>query len=209
MVPRSKAARAGKTEATAPGPEVASQRETCACLANELGFAINCSNTAPVMAALGYLDANCSEYDQANVSEDEDGMCSTNYVILQSHHDFCSHHDLPIEAETRFHIYEDSFEGCEIGRQFDPELEVCPPVADCADLDKQLADIAILDSACVDDCSSDACKAAFQAVLMAHDTCHKDLLHITLEVALHDFELVCDDWLCNSVTEPFSLFCEN
>ena len=42
---------------------------------------------------------------------------------------------------------------------------------------------------------------------MAHDTCDEDLLPITLEVALHDFEEVCEDLLCNSASEPFSPFC--
>ena len=43
---------------------------------------------------------------------------------------------------------------------------------------------------------------------MAHDTCDEDLLPITLEKALHDFEEVCENALCNSISEPFQPVCE-
>eukprot|EP00793_Prasinoderma_coloniale_P000400 PRCOL_00005384-RA len=197
-------------EEKASGPHPADEHEhgeSCACVANEMGFAIDCENTAPVVAALDYLEANCQTEMLVSKSEADEEVCHMNYYILQSHHDFCPHHDLPLEAETKLHLYEDNFEDCEIARQFDEDLEACPPVADCSDSAKLLADIAILDTQCIEDCSSDACAAAFQSVLMAHDTCDEDLLPITLEVALHDFEEVCEDALCNSASEPFSPFC--
>ena len=61
----------------------------CACEAEELGFTIDCNNTAAILTAMAALQADgCS----ADCSSEE---CATNFLIVQSHHDYCPEAALP------------------------------------------------------------------------------------------------------------------
>ena len=182
---------------------------SCACVAEAANWTLDCSSVAPVSAAMAYLQANCNETMVADMIEGEpdEEACHQNYMLMQAHHDFCPHSSLPPAFEAAMHDFEELFEDCHIDRQFDPALAVCTKI-DCADSDAPLKSIGTLQASCTEDCSSDECVKAFQTVLMAHDTCDEDLLPITLEKALHDFEEVCEDALCNSVEEAFQPVCE-
>ena len=54
--------------------------ESCACVAEDLGFTIDCANTAAMLEAMTYLNTNgCAT---ACGSDD----CVLNYYIVQAHH---------------------------------------------------------------------------------------------------------------------------
>ena len=54
-------------------------------------------------------------------------------------------------------------------------------------------------------CASAACKAAFQTVLMAHDSCNDEELPPLLETQLHFYEEACEAQLCNTIDAPYDL----
>lgn len=64
-------------------------KHSCACEAEEFGFTIDCDADAPMLAALNQLQALGCATDCS--SED----CLVNWVIVQSHHDYCPETDLP------------------------------------------------------------------------------------------------------------------
>ena len=164
---------------------------------------------APVKAAVAHLDAHCTTDKVATMVEGDvdEEACHQAYMLFQAHHDHCDHHVLPTELEGKLHVYEHDFEDCFIRRQYDADMEKCPAV-DCADADAMQAATTTLGASCSNDCTSAACKNAIQLVLMAHDTCDESLLPSNVEVALHDFEEICEDKLCNTADAPFVLTCE-
>lgn len=176
--------------------------EHCACIAAEEGFTIDCSDTSSVDTAVSYLSANSCE----NVPTDENAeeACHKSFLIVQSHHDFCPHDTLDKSVEGVMHVYEDHYESCQIGRQYDADLSNCPAVT-CSDSAALNSAIDTLYASCNTTCTSNECTAAFQMVLTAHDTCDEDDLPGTIEVSLHDFEETCEAALCNSVTEAIDL----
>ena len=106
--------------------------------------------------------------------------------------------------ESTIHAYEDGYESCTIHRGYDPNLSTCP-AASCTDVDAIRTAHNTLYSSCTPDCGSAECVAAFQLILMAHDSCGDDDVPGIIEVALHDFEDVCEAALCNSVSSPIDL----
>ena len=67
---------------------------SCACEAEELGFKIDCSDTATMLTAMAALQAsscatNCTSSD-----------CIKNFFIVQSHHDYCPEGGVPKEIEV-------------------------------------------------------------------------------------------------------------
>ena len=170
------------------------------CEAVEHGWSIDCSNIAVVVDALNYLlepTNGCAFEDAA-----DDEACHQNYHVMQAHHDFCPHHDLDEagDVETIIHDFEQLYDDCSIGRMYDPELAMCPEV-DCSDSDAMFAVVdTIRSDACATSCTGD-CEAAFQTILHVHDVCEEEQIPTLLETSLHDFEELCEEHLCNSVTE--------
>ena len=181
---------------------------SCACAAEEDGWAIECiPDSAPIADAVAHLEASCSTDQLAAATDAAFEECHKNYLIFQTHHDHCPHHVLSTEFEGMLHKYEHSFDDCYIGRQFDEQAEACGPV-DCTDKAAMKAATKTLEDSCADSCASDDCKAAIQLVLMAHDTCDESQLDSNVEIALHDYEEVCEAHLCNSVDEAFEPICK-
>jgi hypothetical protein len=61
----------------------------CACESVEFGFSIDCDDTAAMLTAMAALQAGgCS----ADCSSAE---CEKNFLIVQSHHDYCAEDALP------------------------------------------------------------------------------------------------------------------
>ena len=186
----------------AHGDEEEEEKESCACAAGRLGFSIDCDNQAVMNAAITYLSTNgvcasCAPTDE----------CKKQFAILQTHHDYCHHEEVPEEAEHEIHDFEAFYEGCTIKRRYDTQLENCP-VGACATAKTDLPTQAQLNAAdCDTDCSSDACKSYFQAILWAHDNCEHDEIEQFHETALHDLEETCDanvpTRMCNSAPEAF------
>ena len=132
--------------------------------------------------------------------------CCTNYHIVQSHHDHCTHEQIPASLETTLHDYENFYEDCEVARQFDDDLSPCPAVT-CSTAKDDLASVTtdLQTATCNTDCSSATCKTLFQKVLMAHDSCEEDELPSAIEKTLHDYEEKCENQFCNSASKAFTL----
>eukprot|EP00227_Mantoniella_beaufortii_P013065 CAMPEP_0197589094 /NCGR_PEP_ID=MMETSP1326-20131121/10148_1 /TAXON_ID=1155430 /ORGANISM="Genus nov. species nov., Strain RCC2288" /LENGTH=258 /DNA_ID=CAMNT_0043153995 /DNA_START=150 /DNA_END=926 /DNA_ORIENTATION=+ len=174
----------------------------CACEAKEMGFTIDCANMAPVTAAVAYLKATPSCVETTKAAD-----CEKNYLTLQSHHDFCPPDSLPTNLETIIHAYEEFFSDCFIPRQYNSKLGMCPAF-DCAASNMAAnltAATTFLTNNCTTACASAECKAAFQSVYMAHDTCDEKMLPGTVETALHAFEDVCAANNCNTRNTPYDL----
>ena len=179
------------------------EMKSCACAAREHGFDIDCTNPAPISAAIAYLSTNgvcrsCEPTDE----------CKKQFAILQTHHDYCHHEEIPDTAETEIHDFEAFYQGddtCFIMRRYDTTLDDCPAGV-CADAATDLPTQAQLDLAdCSNDCSSSTCKTYFQQILWAHDNCEHDEIEQFHETALHDLEETCDSneptRMCNSAPD--------
>ena len=172
--------------------------EKCACKMHDYGVAVSCTalNMYLVEGAISYLQNatnNCATKD----------ACKGHYFLLQSHHDFCPHDVLPPAAEKALHDYEDFYEDCHIPRQYDVSLPNCASVS-CKNPQLFLDAVSTLKANnCNTTCTSNICTTAIQTVLMGHDTCEEDELPQSAEEALHDYEEVCEDQLCNTVTKIY------
>ena len=177
-------------------------QESCACVAGRLGFNINCTDAATFTYAINFLSVNgiCSSCEPSD-------ECVKQFAILQTHHDYCHHEEIPEDAEQEIHDFEAFYEGCSIKRRHDPDLDDCP-AGTCSTAKTELPSQAQLDAAdCATDCSSPTCKEYFQAILWAHDNCEHDEILQIHETALHDLEEICDaetpTRMCNSAPDTF------
>ena len=178
------------------------EHERCECVAKEEGWKIDCTTTTPITTAQTYLTTAANDCKKKDASP----TCCTNYHIVQSHHDHCTHEQVPASLETTIHAYESFYEDCEIARQYDKDLPKCPTV-DCSTAKVDLATVTtdMQTNNCNTTCSSATCKLYFQKVLMAHDSCDEDAIPAAIEKTLHAYEESCEDQFCNSVTEAFTL----
>ena len=122
--------------------------------------------------------------------------CEKNFLIIQAHHDHCSHDDLPTYMETAVHTYEDLYTPCIIHRLRDDDLPDCPTgiTADSA----KVAAAVLAENNCKTTCNSTTCEDAFRSVYMAHEVLDHDDVDPAVEAALHDYEESCEDQGCNS-----------
>ena len=187
------------------------EHERCECVAKEEGWKIDCTTTTHITNANTYLTTAANDCKKKDASP----TCCTNYHIVQSHHDHCTHEQVPDILETTIHAYESFYEDCEIARQYDKDLDPCPTVT-CStakvDLASVTTDLQTAGAGNVDCKNSEAickasstCKTLFQKVLMAHDSCDEDDIPAAIENTLHAYEEKCHDHFCNSVTEAFTL----
>ena len=178
------------------------KHERCECVAKEEGWKIDCTTTTHITNANTYLTTAANDCKKKDASP----TCCTNYHIVQSHHDHCTHEQVPDILETTIHAYESFYEDCEIARQYDDGLSPCPAVT-CSTVKDDLATVTtdMQTNNCNTDCSSATCKLYFQKVLMAHDSCDEDDIPSAIENTLHAYEEKCHDHFCNSVSEAFTL----
>ena len=162
----------------------------CACSARDWNFVIDCNDRDAMNAALSQL----FEHECDTKCEDSD-VCQLNYYIIQSHHDFCLHTELPEAVEDGIHIYEGACEGCAITRKFDSSLPQCPNVA-CDESGNEAYQV-LLEEGCAESCDTSLCASNFHILKAAHDTCHEDVLATAAEQAFHDFEEACEAFNCN------------
>ena len=177
------------------------EHERCECVAKEEGWKIDCDTTTPITTAQTYLTTAANDCKKKDASP----TCCTNYHIVQSHHDHCTHEQVPASLETTLHDYENFYDDCEVARQFDADLLKCPTV-DCSTAKVDLA--TVTDDMQTNNCNTactGACITLFRKVLMAHDSCEEDELPSAIEKTLHAYEESCEDQFCNSVTEAFTL----
>ena len=161
------------------------ENESCACAAEEDGFVIDCSNQVAMKDAEGALAANNCNTDCSTE------ICHRNYLLVQSHHDYCLPTEVTPSLEVSFHLYEDTCgHGCDISAKADPSLPDCPQ-ANCVDDSGNQAYAAFAFSGCARDCTSNACGRYFRTMLIVHDTCPEDTLSATAEAAFHSIEEKC------------------
>ena len=88
------------------------EHERCECVAKEEGWKIDCDTTTPITTAQTYLTTAANDCKKKDASP----TCCTNYHIVQSHHDHCTHEQVPASLETTLHDYESFYEDCEVAR---------------------------------------------------------------------------------------------
>ncbi|GAX21549.1 hypothetical protein FisN_6Hh440 [Fistulifera solaris] len=177
--------------------------ESCACEAEHLGFAIDCTDTAAMLTAFNALQTSSCATDCS--TED----CTMNYYIVQAHHDYCQEGEVPTEIEDGFHDFDTVCVACEIQRAATEGAPDCPiPV--CDDGSGDTAYSAMLDAGCLTDCSSEACGTNFLTLVAVHDNCPHESLTTAAEEGLHDMESICTMHVCNSATATESqLVCDD
>ena len=183
----------------------AGTKEKCECVSRKRGFKIDCSKESmdKVRAAVSYLEANKPACRKKSASK----TCHDNYYVMQAHHDYCSHKQLPAAVGNTIHDFESFYDDCLIKRQYDSTLKACPAVK-CADAKTTLAtaDTTMLNANCSGVCKGVAtCANTFKQIVRAHDDCSESLLPPSVEKALHKYEDICEEELCNTVTQPFAL----
>eukprot|EP00579_Thalassiosira_antarctica_P001491 CAMPEP_0201872914 /NCGR_PEP_ID=MMETSP0902-20130614/5526_1 /ASSEMBLY_ACC=CAM_ASM_000551 /TAXON_ID=420261 /ORGANISM="Thalassiosira antarctica, Strain CCMP982" /LENGTH=236 /DNA_ID=CAMNT_0048399347 /DNA_START=50 /DNA_END=760 /DNA_ORIENTATION=+ len=165
---------------------------SCACEAEEFGFQIDCEARGAMLNAMSFLTTNGCATDCSSAD------CEKNYLIVQSHHDYCPEENIPEDIEDGFHDYDVSCTACEISRAFTEGAPNCP-AAKCDDNSGNDAYAAMAEAGCGTDCSSDACRDNYLTLLVTHDDCEHDTLSRASEEGLHDMERACVDVVCNSV----------
>lgn len=176
-------------------------KHKCACEAEEFGFKIDCANTKVMLAALAELQSNgCT-------SECSSAICEKNYLIVQSHHDYCPEAGIPEPIEDGFHDFDESCTACAITRQAIEGVEDCPePV--CDGKTGSAAYVKMQEDGCLSDCSSEDCIQSYFTLLSVHDGCPHDDLSQAAEVGFHDIEEACANAQCTSGDED-QLVCDS
>jgi hypothetical protein len=164
---------------------------SCACEAIENGFSIDCANGDLMLDTLAALIADDCSTDCSSAA------CHKNFLIVQSHHDFCLHDEVPPPVEDAFHDYEETCEHCAITRKRDPDLSNCP-VHVCDNRGDE-AYQALLTEGCVNECSSSTCGINYQILRSEHDNCEDGTISQSAETGIHDLEEMCVAFNCNSL----------
>jgi hypothetical protein len=164
---------------------------SCACEAKENGFSIDCGNSALMLDTLAALIADDCSTDCSSAA------CKKNFLIVQSHHDFCLHDEVPSPVEDAFHDFEAVCEHCAITRKRDPDLSNCP--FSVCDNRGDEAYQALLTEGCVNDCSSSTCGNNYQILRTEHDNCDDGTISESAETGIHDLEEICEAFNCNSL----------
>eukprot|EP00586_Coscinodiscus_wailesii_P017503 CAMPEP_0172499884 /NCGR_PEP_ID=MMETSP1066-20121228/132188_1 /TAXON_ID=671091 /ORGANISM="Coscinodiscus wailesii, Strain CCMP2513" /LENGTH=238 /DNA_ID=CAMNT_0013273869 /DNA_START=149 /DNA_END=865 /DNA_ORIENTATION=+ len=165
--------------------------ESCACASLQSNFVIDCNNTKAMTDALAILITNDCATDCSS------GVCADNFKMVQSHHDFCLHEEVPQIVENSFHDYEDVCEHCDIRRKRDPALGDCPSAV--CDTRGNDAFATLVSSGCLDNCDTSVCASNYYVLRSEHDNCEHDTLEESAENGIHNFEEVCESNNCNSL----------
>jgi hypothetical protein len=164
---------------------------SCACEAEENGFSIDCANSELMLNTLAALIADDCSTDCSSAA------CHKNFLIVQSHHDFCLHDEVPSPVEDAFHDFEEVCEHCAITRKRDPDLSNCP-ISVCDNRGDEAFE-ALLKGGCVNGCSSPTCGNNYQILRSEHDNCDDGTISESAETGSHDLEEICEAFECNSL----------
>ena len=164
----------------------------CACEAEEFGFEIDCSQSDEMLTAMDNLASLGCGQDCTSVE------CETNWLLVQSHHDYCPTDALPQKVEDGFHDYDEVCASCDITRQRIDGLDDCM-VSACDNSGNEAYDT-LLTLGCNTDCTVAGCEEAYFTLLTTHDQCEHDILSDAAEDGYHDMEEACEDlYKCNAV----------
>jgi len=139
---------------------------TCACLAKDLGFEIDCTATAVIETAYDAVVKDC-------LTDCTSADCKKNFAIVESHHDFCLHDQVPKRVEVGFHDLEEVCAvQCKIGRLRDPDHGVCETIT-CPEFAFQTEEVieTLSTNGCDTKCPEDKCGVAFRKLRVIHDVC--------------------------------------
>jgi len=176
------------------GDEEEEAKPSCACVAADYGFNIDCSQTAAMTDALAFLRANNCACDC------ESDECKENWLLLQTHHDYCDPLGVPGDVNDSFHDFDEVCESCAIERQFIEGAPACPAPS-CEDDSGNTAYANLVTNGCTEGCADkDVCRADYITLRTVHDSCDHDVLSQDSEEGLHDFEKSCFTVLCNTLT---------
>jgi hypothetical protein len=145
----------------------AAEIPTCGCHAESLGFTIDCTKPSVIQAAYDFCEATC-------LKDCSSAECKKNFAIVEAHHDFCLHDQVPIKVEVGFHDLEEvCAKECTIGRLKDADHTACPSMA-CPDEAGVAAVVKTLaDNKCDVSCPEATCGEAFRKLRVIHDTCEE------------------------------------
>jgi len=168
---------------------------SCACEAASRSFAMDCDDKSAMLAALNFLSTNsCSKPENCG----RDTECEKNYLIVQSHHDYCPEANIPEEVEDGFHDYDSSCRPCDIVRKYMEGSPDCPP-SNCSDDSGNGAYESMVTEGCEVDCTSDKCRDLYFTLRVVHDDCAHNTLSKSAEEGLHDMEKTCEMYTCNAI----------
>ena len=112
-----------------------------------------------------YLKANgCA----TTCTEEDAPECFRNYLIVQTHHDYCPEEGVPQEIEDGFHDFDTACSGCGISRKSTEGAADCPAHT-CEVGRGNDAYVALIEGGCLTDCSSETCKEKFLILRVEHD----------------------------------------
>ena len=185
--------------------------DSCGCTMLEAihPFTLDC--TAAGAAGLAEAEAvlkACAPTREACAALNENSgvqQCQTAFFTLQAHHDHCDHGAIAQSHDRLIHEYESVCHSCEIARAYDPSRHSNCPTVDCSDQAPALLALHTLNGSCTSEqCCSDADeRAAFELISAYHDQCEEGAVPTAVEHAMHDFEISCDDALCNMVDASY------
>ena len=93
-----------------------------------MAFTIDCTDTAVIEAAYDAVVADC-------LTDCSSAACEMNFAIVEAHHDFCLHDQVPHRVEVGFHDLEEVCAvQCAVGRLKDPDHQACPNM-ECPETD--------------------------------------------------------------------------
>lgn len=167
-------------------------KPSCACVAAEYGFSIDCTATAAMLDSLSILKATgCS----TDCSSD---TCQEAWYIVQIHHDYCDPRVVPPNVNTDFHDFDEVCTSCDINRRFVEGASACP-TPNCDDASGNEAYVFLVENSCSTGCSANTdCVEKYETLRSVHDQCDRDVLSTAAEKGLHDFEEFCFDVICNA-----------
>lgn len=172
------------------------EHHSCSCEAEELGFTIDCGNGEALLAALAALQRDSCDTDCSSAA------CHKNFLMIQSHHDFCLHEKVPSPVEDAFHDFEGGCEHCSILKKRDPNLPDCPDAV-CDDRGNQ-AYQGLLTNGCLTNCNTSVCANFYRTLRAEHDLCDESTLDRSSETGIHDYEDVCEEFNCNVLPDDES-----
>jgi len=164
---------------------------SCACEAEEFGFTIDCTNTEAMTTAMSALIADGCDQDCLSAT------CEKNFFIVQAHHDYCLHEEVPAAVLDGFHDFEGICHECDIVKKRDPALSDCPKAV--CDGRGDDAYQGLLEDGCMNGCNSTTCGDSYRILRSEHDNCGHDTMSATSAKGLHSFEEVCAVENCNSL----------
>ena len=116
---------------------------------------------------------------------------------------------IPTDVADGIHEFEAVCPDCDIEKYYDSSYPQCPSI-DCTDESVAINAYTVLTNStndCSTSCASTTCGDAFRIIRAYHDSCSGSAVDETIELAVHDYEDICESEECNVSTGPVDLTC--